>query len=64
MAKLAKMTLDELTTACAQLGVQPCPGRERDRDELLDAVCDASWDGAHGTPEEFDRRAAALLGLQ
>ena len=30
----------------------------------VEALADASWDGAHGTSEEFDGRLAALLGLQ
>lgn len=63
MDKLSTMSLDEIKSVCRQMGVEACPGRENNRDELLDAICDASWDNQHGTSEEFDRRLATMLGL-
>lgn len=64
MEKLETMMLDQVASVCAQMGVALAPGREHDRDKLLDAICDASWDGAHGDTEVFDRRLADLLGVQ
>ena len=62
MAVLATRSKDVLLRVCTAMAVEPC--RADTVDDLLEALSDASWDGAHGTSEEFDQRLAALLELQ
>lgn len=59
MTRAASLSKDELVQVCLLMNVQPC--KTTDIDNLCEALSDASWDGQHGTEEDFDRRLSLLL---
>lgn len=59
MRRAAGLSAATLGQVCAAMSVA-APDDEG-VDGCLDALSDSSWDGAHGTEEEFDRRLKGVL---